>query len=111
MAEYIDRDILINDLIGLEKELFPDHKELGPFDLGILQGATFAITKTKSIPAADVQPVVHGKWEEVQEWMGDVEYSCSVCGCYAPWKELTTDQVCTEYCPHCGAKMDGDYNG
>lgn len=58
--------------------------------------------------AADVQSVAHGKWEEVQEWMGDVEYSCSVCGCYAPWKELTTDQVCTEYCPHCGAKMDGE---
>ena len=61
MAEYIDREALIKDLIGLEKELFPDHKELGPFDLGILQGATFAITKTKSISAADVQPVVRCK--------------------------------------------------
>ena len=62
------------------------------------------------IPAADVQPVVHGRWEEGHEMYG-VEYSCSVCGCYALWKELTTDQVCTEYCPHCGAKMDGADNG
>lgn len=53
----------------------------------------------------DVQLVKHGRWEEVHEMYG-VEYSCSVCGCYALWKELTTDQVCTEYCPHCGAKMD-----
>jgi hypothetical protein len=65
------------------------------------------VTRLLSLPE-DVAPVVHGKWEEVQEWMGDVEYSCSVCGCYAPWKELTTDQVCTEYCPHCGSKMDGE---
>ena len=57
----------------------------------------------------DVQPVKHGRWEEVQ-WIGGVVYSCSVCGRCAPWKELTTDQVCTEYCPDCGAKMDGEDN-
>ena len=58
---------------------------------------------------SDAKPVVHGKWEEVHEMYG-VEYSCSVCGCYALWKELTTDQVCTEYCPNCGADMRGEDN-
>ena len=62
----------------------------------------------KSLPAADVQPVKHGKWEEVHHWFEDIEYSCSVCGCYALYKELTKDQICSEYCPNCGAKMDGE---
>ena len=96
MAEYIDRQEVIETVAFYREDADSiDH----------------ALNSIKSIPSADVAPVVHGKWEEVHEWMGDVEYSCSVCGCYALWKELTTDQVCTEYCPRCGAKMDGDDNG
>ena len=108
MAEYIDRDMLINDLIGLEKELFPDHKEFGPFDLGILQGATFAITKTKSIPTEDVQPVKHGRWvfyKPPDDWIKmhlspKSFYVCDICGNIEDGKQ--------NYCSHCGAKMEGE---
>ena len=56
-----------------------------------------------SIPAADVAPVRHGRWE----WLGRraVEYGyekhlrCSVCG----WTKWYYD---ANYCPNCGAKMD-----
>ena len=114
MAEYIDREALIKDLIGLEKELFPDHKELGPFDLGILQGATFAITKTKSISAADVQPVKHGRWinicgdsesmRQCSECLQDFDYIDGIC-------YLVSGQRLPPYCPNCGATMDGEDNG
>lgn len=57
-------------------------------------------------PAEDVAPVVHGKWEEFVLPLGDREYSCSECGFCALYKELTVDQVCSEYCPNCGARMD-----
>lgn len=47
-------------------------------------------------PVADVAPVIHGKW------MGTV---CSVCG------ESVSFYYDCNYCPVCGAKMDGDDNG
>ena len=55
--------------------------------------------KIKVLPAADVVPVVHGKWMPFHsEAAGDIQY-CSAC-------EIGFDAK-TDYCPHCGAKMDG----
>ena len=51
-----------------------------------------------SIPAADVQPVKHGKWERTPTWW----ISCSECGNEPP----NETNVATLYCPNCGAKMD-----
>lgn len=57
-----------------------------------------------AIPAADVQLVVHGYWEE-HEIRGSLTQCCSVCGSDCgvlyPYR----------YCPNCGARMDGDTNG
>lgn len=51
------------------------------------------------IPAADVPPVVHGQWIPFHsEIAGDIQY-CSACEIGLAAK--------TDYCPHCGAKMDG----
>ena len=50
------------------------------------------------IPAADVAPVVHGRWKG--EGMGD--YSCSLC------TEIVNGND-YHYCPNCGAHMkDGE---
>lgn len=59
-----------------------------------------------SVPAADVVPVVHGRWIEskehfylnngCKEW---INFYCSECD--AP------NNSPTDYCPVCGAKMDG----
>ena len=57
----------------------------------------------KSIPAADVAPVRHGRWY----WAKDGHCKCSVCEQYATVKRLV---VKTNYCPNCGAKMDGGTN-
>lgn len=46
-------------------------------------------------PAVDVQEVMHGKW------IGTV---CSFCG------ESTSNYYDCNYCPHCGARMDGEKN-
>lgn len=51
-----------------------------------------ACEQIKIMPPADVQEVRHGKW------FGTV---CSACG------ESTSNYYDCEYCPHCGAKMDG----
>lgn len=64
-----------------------------------------------SVPSADVAPVRHGRWIEdklpMYRWGGEKigEKSileCSVCHDVGFWGY--------NYCPHCGAKMDGANN-
>ena len=55
-----------------------------------------------SAPAADVVPVVHGRWEPGNP-------ICPVCG-VDKFKDLDADIWCDwqpDFCPNCGAKMDG----
>ena len=52
-----------------------------------------------SIPAADVAPVVHGRWGN-NGIPGSMLCGCSVCG-------FTCGASSFFYCPNCGAKMDG----
>ena len=62
----------------------------------------------KKIPAADVAPVVHGRWIWHEE---EFEYECSVCHCRFDYNH--TFEIFdhgfqyANYCPNCGAKMDG----
>ena len=58
----------------------------------------------KAIPAADVAPVRHGRWEK-QSGI----YSCSECGITRPY-DVQADVIeywACNYCPNCGSKMDG----
>lgn len=58
--------------------------------------------------APTVDPVKHGHWveQEHEDWKWSKEYRCSECGQY----RLVTTPVGREwnYCPSCGAKMDGE---
>lgn len=60
------------------------------------------------VPAADVAPVRHGKWISVNMAYG--EYKCSVCdGMDSDCSDYYGSHgvLNQEYCPWCGAKMDG----
>ena len=48
-----------------------------------------------------------GKWIEKTDYMGDTYYDCSACG--ESWMTIdgTPWQNGMNYCPHCGAKMEG----
>lgn len=55
----------------------------------------------ESFPAADVVQVVHGWWEPTKTpFMNECE-DCSVCGYRTIWGHRFN------YCPNCGARMDG----
>ena len=58
-------------------------------------------------PAADVAPVVHGRWE----WLGPnrLVTNC-MCGTCSACKVRSKYIVNTMLCPNCGAKMDGGNN-
>nr|DAU78487.1 MAG TPA: DNA-directed RNA polymerase [Caudoviricetes sp.]DAV11937.1 MAG TPA: DNA-directed RNA polymerase [Caudoviricetes sp.] len=53
-------------------------------------------------PAADVAPVVHGRWAH----LGGDEWCCPVCG-FVITTEGSWDKPTQKYCEDCGAKMDG----
>ena len=58
-------------------------------------------------PTEDVVEVVHGRWEPRQDVIGFVRCSvCHDCNIYGDW----ADGKKWNYCPNCGAKMDGDGN-
>ena len=97
MAEYIERE----DLLELYRMDDPVLNKNGHVPLPVIR------QNIMDIPAADVAPVRHGRWvqvichEEFEDGFVDrVKECCSVC--HAPnWRRTTN------YCPNCGAKMDG----
>lgn len=62
-----------------------------------------------SLPAADVAQVRHGKWERrnMGLWGEDYAYVCSACGEVWTLIDSTPEDNNMNYCPNCGALMDG----
>lgn len=62
-----------------------------------------------SIPAVDAVEVRHGHWVTEEEAIEKDDYSlrdtCSVCG-HCDWD--CTESESFNFCPNCGAKMDGE---
>ena len=76
------------------KDLFSENSQEIPY----LQAAK-VLREVSDAPAADVAPVVHGRWIPFHSKIsGDIQY-CSACKIGFAAK--------ADYCPHCGAKMDG----
>ena len=63
-------------------------------------GTGDAIDIIDDFPAADVDHVRHGRWI-YDHWC---EFKCSVCGEFSNSKPYRGKE---NYCPNCGAKMDG----
>lgn len=66
----------------------------------------------ETIPAADVAPVVHGRWDDSGRYTfpsGSTAVRCTNCGCALTESEY--HMYDWDYCPICGARMDGDSNG
>ena len=65
----------------------------------------------RSVPAADVEEVRHGEWVEIAENSTGKLIYCT--NCNKPINpnrkdvELHRTKEKTDYCPNCGAKMDG----
>ena len=114
MAEYIEREATIKLLRSLGSRDYRREK-------GTIQEAIKMVSFPEYTPSADVAPVRHGRWLDRQKNQGlkDEEIGtvgmvdgepwsscyCSECG---EWL-VASDEYAVKgnYCPNCGAKMDG----
>lgn len=97
MAEYIERDAALR----VAHTMRPEDKRLK--------------NTMANIPATDVAPVVHGRWEDA-DWVEPDDSNteiirtpkaalrCSRCKLAFKKELLWRDK----YCPNCGARMDGE---
>lgn len=90
---YIDRAPIMQFIVDRLNERDP-MKNLGYDGIRILTELEFA-------PKADVVEVVHAKWEY---WISAYSAFCTNCR-YK--RDLTGDVGVFNYCPNCGAKMEG----
>ena len=91
MAEYIQRETL------LERAEYDNNYRL-----------IIPAEALKAAPAADVVPVVHGRWDDSGRYTfpsGAAAVRCTNCGCALTESEYRLNNW--NYCPVCGAKMDG----
>ena len=109
MAEYINKFDVVNKLIRLENN-YQFYKEEWDADTLYRRICELEIGIGKE-PAADVAPVVHGRWFDtgVENATGNI-YFCSVCRKYNNPNKKDVEMKRTKekpaYCPNCGALMD-----
>ena len=98
MADYIERDkVLEKSQLACKIALIDADPE--QCDVAFSDDFAVAVDDIVEIPAADVAPVVHGRWVGTDK--GSVTlWSCSEC------KTLGSPQW--KGCPVCLARMDGD---
>ena len=102
MAEYIEREYLLYKFIEIMPEMGVDELADEIYDIAL------------NVEAADVVPVVHGRWEDIPLNVYDDRYGmnkynlrirCTNCGF------VTSSQLRYAFCPHCGARMDAKKEG
>lgn len=103
MAEYINRKAAISRI----KQYCMDAIDGGRCSLDAVDDGIDLVNGIKALPAADVVPVVHGRW--VIRFDGPYKRRkcyCSHCGKNNGVGGIAQNQE-KPYCPNCGAKMDG----
>ena len=87
MARLIDADALLKD----------SDKREGAY------GWIFSAEDIRNAPTIEAEPMKYGKW--MQDKVAEIQYryNCSECG--SPIYDKIRPY---KYCPHCGARMDGE---
>ena len=97
MADYIERSY-IRKMAMLEMA----------YTMETETDAAVVLRMIDDAPAADVAPVVHGRWDDSGRYTfpgGAIAVRCTECGCALTESEYHLENW--NYCPVCGAKMDG----
>lgn len=90
MARYIDAD----EALRVMRNVKSDKPSYGDWELA----CDCCIGMVEVVPTADVVEVKHGEWVK-----NGKTRTCSCCGYFY----INVDMEDDNYCPNCGAKMDG----
>jgi hypothetical protein len=108
MAEYIEREAFLKDI---EERYCLPCKEAGKDHNGCKCRACWVDDMCGEVidaPAADVAPVVHGRWIQPHWKNSDYCCDCSECDGEAMHRDYQWDKNgIYPICPNCGARMDG----
>ena len=109
MAEYIDREAAY----ALAKKICDAFRagEYSPVEMPYK-----ILDWIDDIPAADVRPVVRGRWITKKDSCGRNYTVCSACETEIQWRSehgvlLHVVMTAAPYCPNCGADMREENNG
>lgn len=98
MSRYIDATDIAKQIADFKRVINSPNSDY-------MTGYLCALSVTEGMIAntdtADVVEVRHGRWG-----FDGLGWTCSECGEYA-LTDKAKMQVHSNYCPHCGAKMDG----
>lgn len=121
MSEYLERETAVNiaDHAILEHPYDKDSQrpeEYSDYNQGWSDACNHIRARLAYVPAAGVAPVRHGKWKELnrtafvgidkfgKEIYRNLRYNtCSLC------RNGSVSKL--NYCPNCGARMDGEGKG
>ena len=98
MDEYIKREYAVDAVVDVYYNTPDINLSCEKFEAAILK-----------IPSSDVTPVRHGRWDDSGRYRfpgGSIAVRCSECGCALTASEYKLNKW--NYCPVCGAKMDGE---
>ena len=101
MSRLIDANILEKILLKLSSE---------NMDIGLPQmasGINTAICQLQAVPTINAIKVVHSYWTTKRTTYHDGELYCARCGQEAGSEYGRYTYVKSDFCPNCGAKMDG----
>ena len=115
MSEYIDKNEAVGEGYLADWYISSVSEDDEPVwtEAHIEELAKDFIVIPKDSPAADVAPVLHGEWLNI-----DGDYTFAACSICETAYEVATEEeaekglwdafMCSyRYCPFCGAKMDG----
>ena len=98
MAEYIEREAVVKYLRSRKGDFIDDYGNGWSAGMGAASGIC------GKFPAADVAPVVRGRWDLLDDANSKiVKWNCDRCN------RISTSK--TDYCPNCGADMREGVSG
>lgn len=102
-SKEVEFDQFNGDLISRKTVIEELNKIPACFESGdIRYGVQLALNEVNKTQAVEAEPVRHGRWRFCGEDRWNDAFECSECG------KIAMEN--SDYCQHCGAKMDGGNN-